>query len=433
MDTNYDGGRSICQLEWHPATRLGRTVYRSGFLTKMRTPFKLNADGGKPTTTTRSGKTKAASIGIATTASLPWLTGASIAPLCHGVFLKKRGYETTLYVPWLPPSRQHHCFLQKRFATPEAQRRYIRRWLPGDLRRFCPAIRFYPSRYVSLVESIASRVNLDHLMDDHNVILLEGPEHLFGVHPWSRIKRHRRHVIGIVMTHYEYYHRQYIPRILARWYQNYSRFLMQRMCHRIVAIAAVQKDVYSLPMGQVAPVNAVMPQFFRPPPPRADGPCYFMGKLIPEKGLETMFRYLKAAGADDVDLFGYGETEWTERTAARYAVRPHFKGASYTPWEDLRGYRIFVNCSRSEYFCTTTANAIVMRQWAIVPRHPSNRFFYQFQNCLTYATLDEFVKRFHHARTHEPPDDPKIRRLSWEAATDRLIDIIEKGPEPCKR
>jgi hypothetical protein len=149
-----------------------------------------------------------------------------------------------------------------------------------------------------------------------------------------------------------------------------------------------------------------------------------MGKLIPEKGFEELFKSLQTVGVNSIDLFGYGNLTWVKRIAGQYAVHPIFKGVTNTPWEALADYKIFVNCSQSEYFCTTTANALVMQQWVILPKHDSNQFFYQFRNCLPYSTLDEFSTQFEYARVHNPEDDPKITGLSWDAAIDRLIDVI---------
>ena len=372
-------------------------------------------------------------IGVVTTAALPWLTGTSIIPLFHAVYLKKRGYETTLYVPWLPLSQQHRCFQDHAFTSPEEQRTYIAAWLPEALRDFCPKIRFYPSKFIAFLGSILPLVDLDGLVENHDVVLLEEPEHLFVSHPWSRFKKRREHIIGVIMTNYQYYISQYVPAFLARWFQHYSRFLMRRMCHQLVPIAPVQPDVCSLPMCRVALLNAAQPQFFTPPPASRSGRCYFIGKLIPEKGLEEMFRCLQTAGESDIHLYGTGKTEWVTQAAQRYEIRPIFKGITYKPWKDLPGFKIFVNCSKSEMMCTSTANALAMQQWVIITNHPSNQFYSQFRNCLTYNTLDEFVKQFEYALTHEPEFDPQVSRLSWDAAADRLINIIQSRTSPAPK
>jgi hypothetical protein len=63
-----------------------------------------------------------------------------------------------------------------------------------------------------------------------------------------------------------------------------------------------------------------------------------------------------------------------------------------------------------------------MGKFVILPSHPSNDFFAQFPNCLTYTTKEEFVGNLYYALTHapEPLTEEYSYALSWEAATDRL-------------
>jgi digalactosyldiacylglycerol synthase len=86
-------------------------------------------------------------------------------------------------------------------------------------------------------------------------------------------------------------------------------------------------------------------------------------------------------------------------------------------------YSIFVNPSLTEVLCTTTAEAIAMGKWAIVPSHPSNAFFVQFPNCLPYRNRREFVSTLRYALNNDPPhlSEELSSLLSWEAATARCV------------
>ena len=86
-------------------------------------------------------------------------------------------------------------------------------------------------------------------------------------------------------------------------------------------------------------------------------------------------------------------------------------------------HSIFINPSVSEVLCTTTAEALAMGKFAIIPVHPSNTFFLKFPNCLAYRNKLEFVANLRWALTHDPePLTPELaREFTWEAATDRLI------------
>ena len=64
-----------------------------------------------------------------------------------------------------------------------------------------------------------------------------------------------------------------------------------------------------------------------------------------------------------------------------------------------------------------------MGKFVIIPVHPSNTFFMQFDNCLSYRNKLEFAANLHWALKRDPePLKPEQRRLlTWEAATERFI------------
>jgi digalactosyldiacylglycerol synthase len=106
-------------------------------------------------------------------------------------------------------------------------------------------------------------------------------------------------------------------------------------------------------------------------------------------------------------------------------------------------YTIFVNPSITEVLCTTSAEAIAMGKWVILPKHASNEFFLPFPNCLQYTTKTEFVQYLQYALVSTPPlrqnendNDNVYSVLTWQAATDRLIQtasLSKREKRRCER
>eukprot|EP00978_Attheya_sp_CCMP212_P004514 scaffold9821_cov47-Attheya_sp.AAC.8 len=211
-------------------------------------------------------------------------------------------------------------------------------------------------------------------------------------------------------------------------------------------------------------------------PSSSSGRAYFVGKLLWAKGLDRLLDlqdvYKKMTGQFfEIDIYGSGpeeaeiqrafhgrgdksrlspssssssdnvEEEDGERTRTRMAKTEYYYlpksrhelfrrnpvPARFLGRKDhallTNDYKVFVNPSVTEVLCTTTAEAIAMGKFAIIPRHRSNEFFEPFPNCLLYSTKEEFVAFVTHALSHEPtPLAPELaHQLTWEAATERCI------------
>jgi len=114
--------------------------------------------------------------------------------------------------------------------------------------------------------------------------------------------------------------------------------------------------------------------------------------------------------------------------ASRYEWRRHTIPAKFPGVVDhveLKNmpYKIFLNPSTSEVLCTTTAEALAMNKFVIIPKHPSNDFFMQFTNCLSYDTLEECAEKMAWALENTPTTmcEEERRKVTWEGATERLI------------
>jgi hypothetical protein len=119
-------------------------------------------------------------------------------------------------------------------------------------------------------------------------------------------------------------------------------------------------------------------------------------------------------------VFDPPQSRWELR---RHAVPAKFPGVIDHAQLISVPYKIFLNPSTSEVLCTTTAEALAMGKFVILPKHPSNDFFLQFTNCLAYETLEECADKLKWAleRNPAPLSESERHKFTWEAATERLI------------
>ncbi len=241
-----------------------------------------------------------------------------------------------------------------------------------------------------------------------------------------------------------------------------NRHVVQVNCHRVVKLSGVLQ-VFAPVIECIDNIHGVREVYLREGERRRLAAAtskvvtrgntkqrwiYFLGKLLWAKGfdqlldLQSAFRE-RTGDYFEVDIFGSGPDEceikrafsgndsdnvsrgWCSSMNRRRPCLPvHFMGE--TDHSSLAGDEnsIFINPSLSEVLCTTTAEAIAMGKWAIIPKHTSNAFFEQFPNCLLYRNRREFVTNLQHALLNDPPhmSDKHASLLTWEAATTRFIN-----------
>jgi digalactosyldiacylglycerol synthase len=173
--------------------------------------------------------------------------------------------------------------------------------------------------------------------------------------------------------------------------------------------------------------------------------AYFLGKALWAKGFgELVDRctehkvHCEARGrcADFIDAYGMGpQLEAIKQEVHRRGLALRFLGPKDHLSPEIAAYRTFVNPSTSDVVATTSAEALAMGKWLVVPLHPCNEFFSTFQNCLVYDSAEEFSSVLERTFVEEPAplNDEERRRLTWEAATDRFLHCcasveLARGP-----
>lgn len=108
----------------------------------------------------------------------------------------------------------------------------------------------------------------------------------------------------------------------------------------------------------------------------------------------------------------------------RTPIQARFLGTKdHVEIRDIAEQKVFLNMSITEVLCTTSAEALAMGKFVILPKHPSNMFFLQFPNCLAYTSLDDCVSKLAWALANDPVplDEETAMKLSWEGANERLF------------
>ena len=408
-------------------------------------------------------------------------------------------HETTvtLALPWLESAEDRVALYGSEWkdATPSDQETYVRNWLKvsaglpleADADRGGLRIQWYPGRYHAEMSSIFAMGDLCELIppDSHEMIcILEEPEHVNWYRPPGNEGWRQKfpHVIGIVHTNYKAYvrrHHQYTGLLTSPLLGTLSSILVRAYCDKIVKLSPVLQ-AFAPEKEVVSNVHGIRKEFFDAPLDDNANGIYFIGKLLWAKGLDKLLDlqacYKKHTGSYwEMDIFGSGadqddiqraylgqEYDNREREQQRRRQQQEEDSASSVPTKQrlqffrrfrqpiparfmgrldhasVGGrYKIFVNPSVTEVLCTTSAEAIAMGKWVILPKHSSNEFFLQFDNCLQYSNKTQFVKLLRYAVAHKPPRCPNgYPALTWQAATERLIEtacLSKREKQRCER
>jgi len=418
---------------------------------------------------------------IVTTASLPWLTGTAVNPALRAAYLWNLGIHCILLVPWVPNEDQKMIFAPgiyfddprqqlkaiqesiqhrvpfdlpeiKMMTQTETRRRLRKRRRTVDCieehkvskdhtgtPEFC--IGFYRGKYAPALGSIIPAEDIQALVPRNvSCIVLEEPEHLTWYHSgcrWIRAFEKYVPVIGVMHTNYVDYARRMAGETASLTLKRLNKFLCRQHTHRVIKLSdAVQK----LPREETCFVHGVSEKFLDVGRQicstdwKFSKGAYFLGKALWAKGfeelLERMSEYATACQKAreelvTIDVYGHGkELNDIMKASIERELPIQFLGPKDHLSKEMAEYRVFVNPSTSDVVATTSAEALAMGKWLLVPKHPCNQFFEEnFRNCLVYNSATEFSELILRATTSDPYKLSKeeMFSLSWECATQRFL------------
>lgn len=386
------------------------------------------------------------SIVIVTTAAIPWMTGTAVNPALRAAYLSARGYRNvTLLLPWLEDSEEQAKLFgpKQKFENQDEQAEFVREWcrknaakahVGSDSDLF--TIGWYPARYAGGIGSILGTDDITSHIDEaeNDIVILEEPEHINWYRNGPRWTSRFRHVIGIAHTNYEAYAATEPSRdgrgsFDAAVERLFTETVTRAHCDVVIQLSATLRP---LPHSRVCNVHGVRDVFLEAGHKAAKrqrkktGKCYFLGKALWAKGYDQLLLLTAGDGdSSEIDCFGDGPNiEEIKSKAEALGSKLNFKGSADHADQSVFGtYDIFVNPSISEVLCTATAEALAMGKSVVISRHPSNEFFYDFENCHVFAPGDreEFARALKNAKEQNFDTSNSRNALDWNAATDRLV------------
>ncbi len=389
-------------------------------------------------------------ISIITTAALPWFTGTSINPLLRAAYLSRSHPVEIIFPECVNRSEITRTDLVNKHDIERLSYEYLDRSLsPHSWCREQLSIRFYDTLYQPISNSLYPRSSITEYPFAGDVVILEDPLQLMATHTLMpdfksllrpSLKARHKLVIGINHTNIFYF----IPTVSNHYWQQQlwrhgleftGASLFNHHCDLIINLSPILPHLHR--HCYIENVNGVHEKFFqRTETPLIDN--YFAGKLAPMKNVHVLLAW---AVKHKISVHLYGQMMTFSdhlpdslkqkyssilAEAAQHFQSPyiHCHDQTDSPEQDLNGYKTLINPSLSEVLCTTTAEALAMGKFVVLPEHPSNTFFKPFKNALFYRNEAEAIALIRSTERTKPQKDPALPTLMWSQANERLLSII---------
>ncbi|MGD1849048.1 MAG: hypothetical protein ACFCBU_00020 [Cyanophyceae cyanobacterium] len=389
-----------------------------------------------------------------TISALPWRTGTSINPLLRAAYLSKE-HKVELV---LPECKNIPKTSQFKFAEKEDIRQksfsYLDQALPiNKWNRKNITINFYEGIYKSFCDSIYPKKSILDYPFQGDILIIQDPLQLFlqpSFLPDFKtlflsypMKRQYGLVIGIIETNHFYFIPEITRNSLEAWLWKtvlklLGNFFLSQQCDAIIAVSSTFPRLHKNFI--IENVNGVHDKFFYDNSLTSEKKgLYYIGKLTHLKNVDKLLEFAVRFKLK-IDFFGgildvprelpkkLRESYDQRMSLCREWLRTdhiNYKSQAFAPEEKLLSYSTFINFSESEGLCTTTAEALAMGKFVIIPDHPSNDFFKSFKNALIFTKYSEVIGLIHQINDSQPVYDSTTKQLSWSNANKRLMNIIQ--------
>lgn len=351
------------------------------------------------------------------------------------------GFRVCVVFPWLGPKDQQQLY-GRRFASKKEHESHILEWTRQNVDvEFEFIVYWYDAVYEPNIGCVIQKrtTNISRAVprQQRDIALLEEPEHLNWFERGNSCWSDYAQVVGIVHTNYVYYATKRDGRIYGTITGLFTRMLCSAYTDINVHLSPATSSHRSS-CNIVCNVHGVRSVFFEHKTSETKSAFYFLGKALWSKGYDELVRlYSQLSGLPRLYSFGTGEDydAIVERIRKHGLNIVHAPGIDHATDESIQTFRTFVNPSKSDNVCTSTAEALAMGKYVILPLHASNEFFRLFSNSVFYSSDAEFVDAIMYVQQQPPKplSAQEAMHLSWQGATRRLMSIMQNAPANCDR
>ena len=372
-------------------------------------------------------------VSLITTATIPWFTGPAISSIERIHAIQQEGHETILYTPWIEPEIQQYIFPKGwEFATKDEHLSYLQSYLSQNDRKL--EVKLYDANWEK--NCLLPATPLNQFVEPCDVLILEEAEHILWNQLFYDRPKQAKYVIGIIQTNYQERGKYSASlfdlkiQIFLAILPYYNAWICQRNCDRVIAVSRSIK--YAAPVS-VAPINGIREVFGQAgsqlESDRFEKDFYYLGSVAWEKNFKQLIDFCQSCQVT-IDIYGSGTNYGRGSTldqimeySRQHGDYLNFRGPTAEPHKAVKSYKTYISCSVSEGYCAANAEAIAMGKFVILPRHPSNEFFYRYDNVLLFENEREFARCIQYTLNNNPVplSRSQLEQLGWKKAVQLLL------------
>lgn len=367
---------------------------------------------------------------IINTVCLPIITGPSFTGSIRAKFLENRGYNVTLFYPYLLSKISQKSLYGVTYEKNEFIK-YLRKSYT-----LSPKINIvlYNTKYDDLCKFQLSICNrLIENIPSNTILFIEDPEPLFVYNPLliNLFSFIYKRIILIFHTRYidisrrEMLIASKIIKICDNlWIKNMS-FLENVFVISINESLLYQHGLTINERIYCEQIHGINDKYYESSNNEFinTNKLYFIGKIQRvHKCLDMLLECVSHANRK-ISIFGKGDDiDFIQENTQTF----EYQGLCSSS-QQLNPYSIYVSCSDLEGLCTATAEAIVMNKICVIRKCLCNKVFEKYKNVFFFSNKYEFKKILEQIKDISViPREPNAEDFKWDVCNNNLMNVCNK-------